>query len=1067
MRSNLVFARFLPVILVSALAPAQSVVSTIAGGSTTGPGDTGSAALAFLNKPAGVTLAKDGSLIIVDRNDQRIRKVDTKGIISTIAGSGIAGYQDGPAAQAQFNFPEFAKVDSSGNIYVTEFVGHRVRKIDISGNVTTIAGTGSDGDSGDGCPATAASFHQPYGLAVDGAGNVFISDFGANRVRRINTGNCIATVLGTGTSGFAGDGTVNATLNGPQGLAYDTNANVLYIADTLNQRIRKVDYSPTGNGIVSTFAGCGAPGSNGCPSTISSTPTTATKSPLFSPQDVAIGPDGVYVLDLLQGAGGYVSLIYRVDNTGALTPLYSLGSSSGFQGASLTVVSQTQIYVSEALYTRTVQLVTGAGPQRYAGGGTLDGVAAVNSGVIGPVATNPLNPALTNMPAGIKTDTLGNVYFSDYGENRVRKIDTNGVISTVAGNGILLSGGDGGSAVLAALAGPMGIDLDSAGNLYIAETFSNKIRMVSPSGTISTFAGTGQAGQCTAVASSCGDGGKATSATMYNPTAVAVDRNTGSVYIVDNGNSRIRKVDSSGIITTYAGSVISSPCNNGVSLSCGDGGAATSAELSGPIDIVLDASGNLYILERFLQVSLNQAYAGSRIRRVDAGTQKISTIAGNGLFDASGEGSAALSASLGTPSGLAIDKNNGNLFVSDDRNQRILKVTGTVNRLVGNLTSGFNGDGLDPLSTEIQRPQGLALDGGGNLLFWDAGNNRLRKVPGIGTASPETMASSGGNHQTANVTQALPQKVAVIVLNGSAPVSGVQVQFTVTPANAATLSPITATTDSTGTASTQVTLGSAAGAFTITATSTGLPTVTFNETALAVLGATTVGAGFATIPLSPGAIGTLFGQGMAAGAEQASVVPLPTTLATSTSISIVGSTQTLQAPLYYVSPTQINFQLPFEVTDASVNLVVNSGGSSSAPLPVSVASTSPGIFITNSASGQGAIIHALTYALVSAANPAKVGEVVSIYCTGLGVVNPPVASGTATPANGTLYNASPVTVTIGGSNAVVSFAGLAPGFVGLYQVNAVVPNIAAGNSVPVLITAGSVTSNSAIMQVSQ
>lgn len=830
--------------LLAALLPAQSVVSTVAGGAATGPGDGGAASLAFLNKPTGVTCSNPqgspscGNLIIVDQADQRIRQVTANGIISTLAGTGMAGFQDGAAAQAAFNFPESAMYDAKGNLYVTEVVGHRLRKIDPSGNVTTVAGNGTDGDSGDGCPATNATFHQLFGIAIDGSGNVYVSDSQANRVRRItvSTG-CIATILGTGAAGFAGDGTASATLNGPQGLAYDPNSDTLYVVDSGNNRVRTLSHVSTGaNSVVNTFAGCGNPGvTAGCTGTISSKPTTATASPLFNPQAVAIGPDGVYVLDAVRFPGQIISLIYRIDNTGTMTLLYTLGNGNGFSASSLTVISQTQIYVTETLFSRTVQLVTGAGPQKYAGGGLLDGAQSSSAGIIGPISTCPLSAAVTCEPAGIKTDQLGNIYISDFGENRVRKISPSGVITTVAGNGLLASSGDGGSALLASIAGPLGIDFDASGNLYIAEAFTSKVRMVSAAtGNISTFAGTGNVGQCAATCP--GDGGQATSAGLFNPTAVAVNRSTGSVYIADNGNSRIRVVNSAGVISTYAGMAATNLCNGGVSLSCGDGGPATSATLAGPVDLVLDGSGNLYILERFVQVSLASSYAGARIRKVTASSGVITTIAGNGgtcttsgcFYDANGEGSAALSASLGTPSGLAIDPNNGNLFVSDDRNHRILRVNATVTRIVGiDGMGGFNGDGQPPTVTQILRPQGLALDAGGNLLFWDTGNNRIRKVPGIGTVSPETMQLLSGNHQTANVGTVLPQKIAVQVLQGTTGVAGVVVQFAVAPANSATLSSSSVTTDSTGTASITVTVGASAGTFTITASSTGLPAVTF------------------------------------------------------------------------------------------------------------------------------------------------------------------------------------------------------------------------------------------------
>jgi uncharacterized protein (TIGR03437 family) len=256
--------------------------------------------------------------------------------------------------------------------------------------------------------------------------------------------------------------------------------------------------------------------------------------------------------------------------------------------------------------------------------------------------------------------------------------------------------------------------------------------------------------------------------------------------------------------------------------------------------------------------------------------------------------------------------------------------------------------------------------------------------------------------------------------------------------------------------------------FTVTATVNGVATViTFTETATAQPGAAVEGAGFSTtLALAPGGISSLFGSGMSSGTEQAAVIPLPTTLAINTSLKVVTSTTTLTAPLYYASPSQINFQLPFEIAGPTVSLILSTGGVDSAPLAINVADTSPGIFITNSASGAGAVLHGLTNAPVNSSNPAKPGEIIVVYCAGLGAVTPAVLSGSP-PSNTTNSTANAnVTATIGGTSATVQFAGLAPSFVGLYQVNMVVPaTTTAGSAVNVIVTANNRASNTATIPV--
>jgi len=1044
--------------------PAQNI-STIAGGGATGAGDGNAATLAFLNKPTGLAITQTtlawmtpplpkGSLLIVDQSDQRIRAVTPQGVMTTVAGTGNAGYMDGPAATAQFNFPFYVRTDEGGNIYLTEFIGKRVRKIDTTGNVTTIAGTGMDGDGPDNVAATARSFHALSGIALDPAtGNIYVADPTANRVLIITPGGIISTFAGSGAPGYSGDGggVHNATLNTPVGLTFDSASGNLYIADQGNNRIRRVAPS----GIISTFMGCTS-GAN-CQTSQAGVNGPATSTFLFAPQAISIGPDGIYVADAITQLTA--SILWKVDVNGNATVV---GETSG-ETAELIALAVNNIFYSEVQVSRTVQMFTGAGPKTYAGGGLLEGSPATSVGIIGP----PAPTAVRIVPAGIKTDTAGNVYFSDYGENVVRKIDANGIVHTVAGNGVLAAGGDGGLAVQSSLAGPLGLDFDAQGNLYIAEVFAARVRKVSPTGTITTFAGTGSAGFS-------GDGGAATSAQLSAPTSVVVDPAGNNIYIVDSGNNRIRKVNAAGMISTYAGNTISSGsqlCNGASSFSCGDGGPATAALLSDPVDAVLDSSGQMYIVERFIQVGTGAA-GGFRVRKIDT-TGKISTIAGNGNNDTSGEGGGALQASIGNPAGIAMDKNSGNLYVSDDRNQRILRIDSNVTKICGAIvggtpnTGGYSGDGGPALQAAINRPQGLTFDAGGNLMFWDAGNNRLRKIANLTASSGQTLVAVSGNQQTGVVNNVLLTPIAVRVLNGVTPQPNVNVNFTVTPATSATLSAATVVTDSTGTASVTVTLGVSASNFTVTAAVSGLTPVVFTETTTSQLNAAVEGAGFTVgAALAPGGISSLFGAGLASSTEQAAVIPLPTTLATNTSMNVVTSTATLSAPLFYVSPTQINFQMPFEIGNAtSVSLVLTTGGVSSSPLVVGVAPTAPGIFA--STTGVAAALHGLTNTSITPASPAKPGEIIVVYCAGLGAVSPSVLSGTAAPPAGPNSTANAnVTASIGGTSAAVQFAGLAPGYVGLYQVNMVIPTtVAASATVPIVVTANNLTSKMATIPV--
>ena len=339
--------------------------------------------------------------------------------ISTVAGTGTRAGDGGPATGAQLHAPSGVFVDAAGNLFIADGSNNRIRKVDPAGTISTVAGTGTAGFSGDGGPATGAQLNAPFGVFVDAAGNLFIADAGNSRIRKVDPAGTISTVAGTGTAGFSGDGgpATGAQLNHSVGVFVDAAGN-LFIADGSNNRIRQVDPA----GTISTVAGTGVTG--------------------FS------------------GDGG------------------------------------------------------------------------------------PATGAQFHSPSGVFVDAAGNLFIADGGNHRIRKVAPAGTISTVAGTGVGGVSGDGGTATGAQLS-PFGVFVDAAGNLFIADRSNNRIRKVDPAGTISTVAGTGTAGFS-------GDGGPATGAQLNAPFGVFVDA-AGNLFIADAGNSRIRKVDPAGTISTVAG----------------------------------------------------------------------------------------------------------------------------------------------------------------------------------------------------------------------------------------------------------------------------------------------------------------------------------------------------------------------------------------------------------------------------------------------------------------------------------------------------------------------------------
>ena len=546
-------------------------ITTIAGTGELGfSGDGGPAVKAELYGPYGVAVDSAGNVYIADSSNRRIRKIDSTGTITTIAGTGEFGFSGdgGPAVEAELGSPYGVAVDSAGNVYIADSSNQRIRKVDSTGTITTIAGTGVFGFSGDGGPAVEAELRGPYGVAVDSAGNVYIADVSNERIRKVDSTGTITTIAGTGVFGFSGDGgpAVEAELRSPLGVAVDSAGNV-YIADVSNQRIRKIDST----GTITTIAGTGEFGFSGDGG-------PAVEAELRSPYGVAVDSAGnLYIADVSN------ERIRKIDSTGTITTIAGTGE-FGFSGDGgpaveaelrgpygVAVDSAGNVYIAYVSNERirkvdstgTITTIAGTGEFGFSGDG------------------GPAVEAELRSPYGVAVDSAGNVYIADSSNQRIRKVDSTGTITTIAGTGEFGFSGDGGPAVEAELRSPYGVAVDSAGNLYIADVSDHRIRKVDSTGTITTIAGTGEFGFS-------GDGGPAVEAELRSPYGVAVD-SAGNLYIADVSDQRIRKVDSTGTITTIAGT--------GEFGFSGDGGPAVEAELYDPYGVAVDSAGNVYIAD--------------------------------------------------------------------------------------------------------------------------------------------------------------------------------------------------------------------------------------------------------------------------------------------------------------------------------------------------------------------------------------------------------------------------------------------------------------------------------------
>jgi len=570
----------------------------------------------------------------------------------------------------------------------------------------------------------------------------------------------------------------------------------------------------------------------------------------------------------------------------------------------------------------------------------------------------PATQAEINRVVGLATDAAGNIYLADQDNNRVRKVDTHGVITTFAGTGTAGFSGDGGPAAQAELNGPLGVCVAPSGGIYVNDEGNLRVREISPSGTITTVAGNGSAG-------TSGDGGPATAAGFVIPIRCAVD-SSGNLFIVDQGAFKVRKVDASGTITTYAGT--------GAQGFSGDNGPATEAEMNNPTWVTVDGSGNLYVTDQF----------NFRIRMVNAASGTITTVAGNGDNTYAGDGGPATSASLGYPGGTVVDP-TGALFIVDGSNNRIREVKGGgITTVAGTGTAGYTGDGGAPSQAELDSPFPMTLDNAGNLYVGDGvypgdlTDNRVREISGV--AAPLTTQS--------------PAVGAGGVVSASA----------------------------------------------------------FGE--------------FSSV--SPGSWIEIYGSNLGVGTQSwagadFSGVNAPTSLG-GTSVTIGGQA----AFIDFISPGQVNVLVPSNVATGMQPITVTVGSLTGAPYNVAVNAVQPGLLAPASFK-VGGIQYAValfadgTYVLPTGAmagltsRPAQPGDEIVLYGIGFGPVTPNIPAGQLVGQANTLT--SSFSISIGGvlvTGPNVPYAGLAPGFTGLYQFNIVVPANAGSGAVPLTFTVGGV-----------
>ena len=686
--------------LLSIPALAQGIITTVAGAEYVFLGDGQPAAKATLGEPRGVTVDASGNVYFADPDNSMVFRVDPDGTLTIVAGTGVRGFSGdgGPAREANLNKPFGIVLDAEGNLYFVDSTDPsprlpptipgltgRIRKVSTGGIITTVAGGGDDFEHED-IPAATAQLRSPTALAIDAEGNLYVSETGQFRVRRISKDGTIRTVAGTGKRPPFGFFPANSEV--PDGIrATETDLSPgaigaskdgsLLVVDSATGLIRKV----TPEGAIHTVAGGGQDDVD--------EDTPARNLALFLPSGVIEAPDGsIYYSDFWG--------ITRIDAAG----------------------------------------LANAVTRQIPDGPLDDGADARHVSV-----------KLAGDLGGLALDSSGRLYIADIGHKRIRRIENDGTISTVAGSGHFRFAGDNGPAFDSLLYLPTSVAVSPSGSIYVMDSLNCRVRRI-VGGQVMTVVGNGS---CTStfgpndatvpwqaterglvisapIAVDAGENlfvAQGSQITKVNPSGSAIAvlaavfpsegpppgpplslyAANGSVYFSDGRSHRILKLDGSGAVTTIAGSNVA-----GFS---GDGGPAVTARLNQPGAITGDADGNLYFLDS----------GNFRVRRIGV-DGSISTVAGDGNVR---------TLSFGSPNpfiapSLAFWK--GSLYVTDPVGNTVRKIApgGAISTIAGTGRAGLAGDGGDASNAVLNAPSGIGVDATGNLYVSDSGNNRVRKI---------------------------------------------------------------------------------------------------------------------------------------------------------------------------------------------------------------------------------------------------------------------------------------------------------------------------------------------------
>lgn len=637
--------------------------STIAGSSgTVSNSRDGAATSAQFDQPRGVAIDRAGTIYVADTRNNTIRKI-SGGTVTTLAGTaGTEGSTNGTGADARFNEPFGIAVDDTGTLYVADASNNSIRRITSAGVVTTYAGGGGAGST-DGV-TTSAKFDEPRGICIDSTGTIYVADYDNHTIRKITAAGVVSTVAGQADVPGNTDGIgTTASFRGPMGIAVDSTG-VVYVADSGNRAIRRISSS----GSVTTM-------------TLSAS--------LGEPRGIAVTASGTI---LVADYGSHT--IRSISSSGTVTTLAgsieSPGTADGATSAArfhypsgITAATDGSILIADT-ENDTIRSISGS-------------TVTTTAGAAGRVLTTDGRgtDARFDAPYSTAVDSNGVVFVADQAAHVIRRIGTDGIVTTFAGLpgafGIDDGTGDG-----ARFYAPTGVAVDSSGNLYVADSLNSTIRKITPARVVTTFAGSGRTRGSA--------DGNASAARFDQPFGVAVDGN-GNVYVSDSAANTIRKVTSAGTVSTLAGRAGAAGTTDG---------SGTAARFTVPYAVAVDSTGTVFVVD----------HGNHTIRKVTAdGT--VTTLAGSGGSSGSNDGRGT-SARFNYPSGVAVAR-DGTVYVADTDNQiiRAIASNGDVTTVGGTANRAGSADG-DASTVRFLNPKGLAVSLDGKIYIADLGNRTIR-----------------------------------------------------------------------------------------------------------------------------------------------------------------------------------------------------------------------------------------------------------------------------------------------------------------------------------------------------